>query len=61
MLHLIDLFPTPETPGALPVKRLGEQPHIHPTARVRNSYLGAWTNIGRSAIYWRRRWATIVT
>ena len=30
----------------MPVKQLGEQPFIHPTSRVRNSYLGAWTDIG---------------
>ena len=27
-------------------KRLGDQPHIHPTARVIDSQLGAWTDLG---------------
>ena len=27
-------------------RRLGEQPHIHPTARVVDSVLGAWTDLG---------------
>jgi phosphonate metabolism protein (transferase hexapeptide repeat family) len=27
-------------------KMLGEQPHIHETARVRDSVIGAWTDLG---------------
>lgn len=44
MLYEIDMFP----PGAAPKvpKRLGEQPHIAPSARVADSRLGSWTDIG---------------
>jgi phosphonate metabolism protein (transferase hexapeptide repeat family) len=39
--------PTPASPTpALPVKRLSEQPFIHPTSSVRDSSLGAWTDVG---------------
>jgi phosphonate metabolism protein (transferase hexapeptide repeat family) len=43
MLYPIDMFPpdAPHTP-----KRLGEQPHIHPSARIRHSQIGSWTDIG---------------
>jgi phosphonate metabolism protein (transferase hexapeptide repeat family) len=29
-----------------PAKRLGEEPHVHPTSRVVQSVLGPWTDIG---------------
>jgi phosphonate metabolism protein (transferase hexapeptide repeat family) len=48
VLHRIDFFPAREVSGAWPVKRLGERPRIHPTARVRNASLGAWTDIGQN-------------
>jgi phosphonate metabolism protein (transferase hexapeptide repeat family) len=46
MLQLIDIFPKQDTAGAPRAKQLGEQPHIHPTARIRKSRLGAWSDIG---------------
>ncbi|TDX00840.1 DapH/DapD/GlmU-related protein [Dinghuibacter silviterrae] len=35
----IDRFPEPD-------KKLGEEPRIHPTCVVRNSSVGAWTDLG---------------
>lgn len=46
MLHPIAEFPERQTPAAATGKRLSERPFIHPTASVRNSSLGAWTDIG---------------
>lgn len=43
MLYPVDRFPAGEP---APAKRLGEQPHIHPTARIRDSQLGSWCDIG---------------
>jgi len=48
MLHYIEMFPDP-VPDAIKAfrgKRLSEKPYIHPTSIVRDSYLGAWTDIG---------------
>lgn len=33
-------------PKPVKPKRLGEQPHIHPTSIIRDSHLGPWTDIG---------------
>jgi len=44
MLYEIDRFP-PDAAAKAP-KRLSEQPHIDPSARVRASRIGSWTDIG---------------
>jgi hypothetical protein len=45
MLQRIDIFPKPDAASAPRAKQLGEQPHIHPSARIRQSQLGAWSDI----------------
>jgi phosphonate metabolism protein (transferase hexapeptide repeat family) len=42
-MKLIDRFPPNETPSP---KRLSAEPQLHPSARVRHSVIGAWTDIG---------------
>ena len=43
MKQFIQTFPSSfEVPG----KQLGLAPYIHPTAKIRESHLGAWTDIG---------------
>lgn len=46
MLQFIEIFPPTLLTNAPLRKQLGEQPHIHPSARIRSSQLGAWTDIG---------------
>ncbi len=46
MLQYIDSFPESEMASAPRAKQLGERPHIHPTARIRQCYLGNWTDVG---------------
>src|ERR1700744_3041952 len=43
-MQQIDHFPHP--PAAPSKEALGEQPYIHPTCRIRNSRIGAWTALG---------------
>jgi phosphonate metabolism protein (transferase hexapeptide repeat family) len=43
MLYDISRFPTETADGA---KRLGEMPHIHSSARIRDSRIGSWCDIG---------------
>ena len=35
-----------EAPSMPAPKRLGIEPHVHPTSHIRNSYLGSWVDIG---------------
>jgi phosphonate metabolism protein (transferase hexapeptide repeat family) len=44
-MPFIEEFP-PAPPGSRPAKRLSETPHVHPTATIRRSELGGWTDIG---------------
>lgn len=44
MLHEIDVFPAQDREHAPTM--LGKQPTIHPTARVRASRIGGWTELG---------------
>lgn len=44
MLYEMKRFPATEAETA--PKRLGEQPHVHPTARVRDCRIGSWCDIG---------------
>jgi phosphonate metabolism protein (transferase hexapeptide repeat family) len=51
MLQYIEAYPEekagPVNAGANGrARKLGEQPHIHPTARVSRSEIGSWTSIG---------------
>ncbi len=50
MLHEIDSFPAAEVPDSVAVKQLGDLPFIHPTARVRSSRLGPWTDVGPNCL-----------
>jgi len=51
MLHPIDQFPQPETSAAgHPARTLGEAPYIHPTARIYDSQIGSWTDIGPNSL-----------
>ncbi len=45
-MHHIDHYPTP--PPAPAGATLGEQPYIHPSCRIRNSRVGAWTALGEN-------------
>jgi hypothetical protein len=47
-MEYISLYPNVDLAAASAVltKNLGEKPHIHPTARIRDSHIGAWTDIG---------------
>lgn len=38
--------PVPDPLRTMINKKLGDHPYIHPTARIRDSYLGDWTDIG---------------
>ncbi|MBC8100919.1 MAG: acetyltransferase [Armatimonadetes bacterium] len=52
MLHPIDVFP-PATDAQIQAhlsKQLGEQPHIHPSARIYRSAVGAYTEIGANTL-----------
>jgi phosphonate metabolism protein (transferase hexapeptide repeat family) len=54
MLTHIDRFPPPiALPEDAPKQRvkLGEQPWIHPTARIFHSYIGSWTEIGANSVF----------
>ena len=42
----IDHYPAP--PADTPEVSLGEQPYIHPSCRIRNSSIGAWTALGEN-------------
>ena len=44
MLQYIDSFPVPL--GPVKQRKLGEVPTIHQTARIRDSQIGSWTDIG---------------
>ncbi len=48
MLHTYDVFPEElrEEIKNATKKKLGEQPYIHPTCRIRNSKIGSWTALG---------------
>jgi phosphonate metabolism protein (transferase hexapeptide repeat family) len=46
MLEFIETFPQTLLTDSPLRKQLGEQPHIHPSSRIRLSHLGAWTDIG---------------
>src|SRR5215813_6299287 len=51
MLHYIDLYPQANAEQeAYPSETLGERPCIHPTARIFDSHLGAWTDIGANSL-----------
>ncbi|HXB07635.1 MAG TPA: DapH/DapD/GlmU-related protein [Puia sp.] len=39
----------PEPPAQNPGITLGEQPYIHPSCRIHNSHLGAWTALGENS------------
>lgn len=43
-MQYFDHFPAP--PNGAPGQQLGEAPYIHPSCRIRNSRIGAWTALG---------------
>ncbi len=46
MLKLITRFPAQPEDLTRPARRLSERPTIHPTATIRDSFIGSWTDIG---------------
>ncbi|MBL8096815.1 MAG: hypothetical protein JNL73_21745 [Anaerolineales bacterium] len=46
MLEFIARFPAQPEGLSRPARRLSERPTIHPTATIRDSFIGSWTDIG---------------